>query len=197
VLMEFDRVLAKAKGLLEDGPERMSLSGHEIERLANYHFASVLNEAVRQEGTGSEELFQRVAQQLRKAGVDFETAHATTAVPAFGLSDREMAQHQNAAEINLPVAKAALARGDISFVQEKLDELLNGFRINLDRKSTAYRQLGMAVLKRDVEALQAVEQRNHGEVVETPRTAEPALQGERGGSLTAALEGWKRAKQPA
>jgi hypothetical protein len=78
-----------------------------------------------------------------------------------------------------------------------LDELLNGFRINLDRKSTAYRQLGMAVLKRDVEALQAVEQRNHGEVVETPRTAEPALQGERGGSLTAALEGWKRAKQPA
>src|SRR5262245_53033180 len=139
--------------------------------------------------------YSRVAQHLRDAGVDFETAHATTAMPAFGLSDREMAQLQSAAEINLPAAKAALARGDVSFVQEELDELLDGFRINLDRRSSAYRQLGMAVLRRDVEALQAIDRRNHGEVVETPRIAEPSLQVAQGGTLTAALEGWKKAKQ--
>jgi len=197
VLMEFDRVLAKAEGLLEDVPVRTNLTSHEIERLAGYHFASVLDEdeEVRQEGTGSEELFERVAQQLRDAGVDFKTPYATTGKPAFGRSDREMAQLQSNAAINLPVAKAALARGDISFVQEELDELLDGFRINLDRGSSAYRQLGMAVLRRDVEALQAIDRRNHGEVVETPRAAEPGLPAAQGGTLTAALEGWKKVKQ--
>jgi hypothetical protein len=95
----------------------------------------------------------------------------------------------------LPAEKAALAKADISFVQEELDELLDGFRINLDRKSGAYRHLGMAVLRRDVEALQAIERRNRGEAVETPRTAEPTLQVAQGGTLTAALEGWKKAKQ--
>jgi hypothetical protein len=110
------------------------------------------DEEVRREGTGSEELFQQIAQQLRDGGVDFKTPYSTNGKPAFGLSDREVAQLQNAAEVNLPAAKAALARGDISFVQEELDELLDGFRINLDRTSGAYRQLGMAVLRRDVEA---------------------------------------------
>jgi hypothetical protein len=144
VLMEFDRILAKAEGLLEDTPERTSLRGHEIERLASYHFASVLNEdeVIRQEGTGSEEMFLRITQELEEAGVDFWTPFARTQKPAFGLSDREMYKLQEDVQWMLPARKAALAKGDISFVQEEVDDLLDGFRINLDRKSSAYRGHG-------------------------------------------------------
>jgi hypothetical protein len=54
----------------------------------------------------------------------------------------------------------ALARGDISKVSEELEELLAVFQINLDPNCEAYRKLAMAVLKADVEALQAATQRN-------------------------------------
>ena len=98
----------------------------------------------------------------------------------------------------LVAAKVALARGDISFVQEELDELLDAFGINLDRRSTAYRKVGAAVLTHFVRALQAIEKRNEGEVIETPRIIEPTnSEPATGTTLSAALGGWRKAKQPA
>ena len=54
----------------------------------------------------------------------------------------------------------------------EIDELLKLFRINLDPSSSAYRELGLEVLKRFVKALQAIERRQKGEVVETPELIE-------------------------
>jgi integrase len=79
----------------------------------------------------------------------------------------------------------------------EINELLKLFRINLDPNSTAYRELGIEVLKRLVQSLQAVERRQKGEIVETPETVgpqEPASLSS--GNLRAAYEGWKKSRNP-
>jgi hypothetical protein len=96
----------------------------------------------------------------------------------------------------LRAAKEALTRGEVSFVSEQVSELLATFRVNLDPSSRAYRQLGLVVLKRYVRALQAISQRNQGEVVDTPRAVEPThCEPATGGTISAALAGWRRQKQ--
>jgi integrase len=199
-LMEFDNILARADALLTQVPVRADLSEHEIEKLAAYHYASLLDEdeEVRREGTGSEEVHRTIATQLRDAGIKGTTQFATSDKPAFGLSDREMIRIQETLEWVLPPAQRALARGDISFVQEELDELLDAFRVNLDRSSLSYRRLGQAVLSQNVNALQAMARRQRGEAVKTPRAAEPvpSTSACAGDVLSAALEGWQKAKQP-
>jgi hypothetical protein len=170
-----------------------------IERMAAYLYTWMLeeDEEIRRDGTGSEELFQDIAQQLCDAGIPFSTPFATTGKNRpFGLSDRELLKVREDTDGVLAFAKEALARGDISFVQEQVDELLVIFRVNLDPRSTAYRKLGSAVLRRFVQALQAIERRNQGEAVETPRAVEPThCEHSTEGTLSRALDGWKKAKQ--
>src|SRR5215831_6095392 len=96
----------------------------------------------------------------------------------------------------LAKSKDALARAGISFVREELSELLCAFRVNLNQDSKAYRQLGMAVLGSFVRALEAIERRNLGEAIESPRAIEPEHNVALGSTLSAALDGWKKAKQP-
>jgi uncharacterized protein DUF6538 len=151
ILVEFDRVLARAAALLQDVPRVADLSDVVIERMADYFYAWMLeeNEEVRREGTGSEELFQEIAEQLRQAG--FSTPFPINgARPTFGLSDREMLKLRGDADGLFPVAKEELARGDISFVREELSELLDIFRVKLDPNGPGYRRLGMAGLRRFV-----------------------------------------------
>jgi hypothetical protein len=51
---------------------------------------------------------------------------------------------------------------------------LNGqFGINLDRRSEAYRRLGLAVLRKNVAALEAIKRRAEGQPVETPPYPQP------------------------
>jgi integrase len=98
----------------------------------------------------------------------------------------------------LPIMRDALARGDISKIDEHLDYLLNGvFGINLDPRSEAYRRLGLAVLRKDVAAMEAIKRRAEGQPVETPPL--PAIGSTApttGATLTAAYEGWKRNTNP-
>ncbi len=199
VLMEFDRILAQAEALSKERPLRTSLSDREIERIAQYHFAAALaeDEEMRRDGTGSEPLFHSVARQLADAGIDYYTPFHVGAVPEYGLSEREMRKYATDLEARIALAEHALARGDVSAIRERMEELLFIFRLSLDPKSDAYRKLGMAVLRKDVEALRAIERRHKGEPVETPMLptadAEPASNGE---TLGAALEGWKKSKNP-
>lgn len=197
VLMEFDAVLAKAAALLDAAPVRSSLSEREIERIAQYHRATMLSvdDETRREGTGSEDIFQAVARQLEEAGVAYSTPFHGSEKPAFGLSDREMERRREAIEVVLPAARHALARGDIGFVQDETGDLLDVFSINLDRNSESYRKLAMAVLRECVSSSEAVARRNSGEVVEAPRIVEPDDELQIGSSefLTAAFEGWKKA----
>ena len=199
VLMEFDRILAKAEALKVERPLRTTLSDKEIDRIAEYHFAAALaeDEEMRREGTGSEPLFQSVAKQLSDAGVEFTTQFHVGSVPEFGLSEREMQKYEADLEAYIALAEHALARGNVSAIREQMEELLFIFQLNLDPKSDAFRKLRMAVLRKDVEALRAIERRHKGEPVETPKLAtvdaEPAPNGE---TLGAALEGWKKSKNP-
>lgn len=200
ILIGFDHVLAKAEAMSADIPLRDTLSVHEIERIAAYHYAAALaeDEDTRREGTGSQALFLDVARQLKEAGVPVESPFSHEQKPRFGLTDREMTKLEEAVEWTLPAAEQALARGDVTFSIEAVDDLLNLFRINLDRQSPAYRQLAMAVLQQDVKVLRAIAQRNIGEPIETPRVFDPGIAGQqRGGGLLEALEGWKKGRGPA
>ncbi|HWM46180.1 MAG TPA: site-specific integrase [Xanthobacteraceae bacterium] len=196
ILIEFDHIIAKAEALVADVPVRASLDRREIERIAAYHFASMLaeDEEVRREGTGSEPVYAAVGDQLAAQGLGVPAPSRT----AFGLSDREMTQIAETVATTLPAAEAALARGDLSFVVDEIDELLVLFRVNLDRNSVSYRELGLAVLRENVRALRAIADRHAGEPVETPKVPEPEdASAPTGESLRAAYEGWKKAKRAA
>jgi integrase len=198
VLMEFDRILANAEASAAERPLRTTLDRREIERIADFFYAHQLaaDEEERREG-GSEALFQSVAKQLSDDGVHFDTPYSIGAVPEFGLSDREMDKTSQSIETVLPAAQQWLARGDISRMRWEIDELLKLFRINLDPSSAAYRELGVEVLKRFVKALQAIELRQRGELVETPQIVEPSeAASPLSGSLRAAHEGWKKSRNP-
>ena len=197
VLMEFERVLAEAEALLMERPLRSELDSREIERIASFFYISELaaDEEGRREG-GSEASFQDIARQLDEAGIEYQTPYAIGSVPKFGLSDREMAKIDQSLEMVLPAAQQALARGNISFLKWEIDELLKVFRINLDPECASYRELGMAVLKEFVRALQDVARRHKGEPVNTPVLSEPSAGGSRSSeSLRAALEGWTKARR--
>jgi integrase len=201
VLMAFDRTLAEAEALAAERPLRSSLDRRQIEMIADYFYADHLaaDEEERREGN-SERLFQDIAKQLREAGVEFQTAYriGADAVPEFGLSDREMHKINETLDTVLPVARHALARGDISMMKWEINELLQVFRINLDPKSSSYRELGIEVLKSFVRGMEATKRRQKGELVETPPfptiDAEAAAEGE---TLRAALEGWKKVRRRA
>jgi integrase len=192
VLVQFDGVLARAAVLLQEVPLVAELSETAINRMADYLHASMLqeDEEVRRDGTGSEEIFQTVGKQLSDVGIRSNVPN--NGHPTFGLSERELFKSRETVDGVLSAAKAAVARGNISFVEEELHELLDTFRTNLDQKSPAYRRLGGAVLQRYVQALQDIERRNEGEWVVTPSIVETAPSG---ATLSAALEGWKKAKQ--
>ena len=196
VLVEFDRTLARAEALIAERPVRASLTQAEIERMAELHYARVLadDEEQRREGTGSEPIFQGVARQLADAGIDFDTPFHVGSVPEFGLSDREVYKRGEDLDFTLTMAETALARGDISFVIEDIEECLNDFQIHLDRKSPAFRELGTAVLKAHVKALRAVERRSVGEPIDTPKPPAVITPNASGETLSAAFDGWKKAK---
>jgi hypothetical protein len=144
-LIEFDAILAKAAALLNPIPRRDDLSDGEVTAMADYFYASLLSEddEVRSDGFGSQEIFRAVAAQLADHGEPPSSAFdPNEATPPYGKSEREFAQHQETVEFVLPAARTALARGDITFVEDELDELMSVFRINLDPPSKGYRMFG-------------------------------------------------------
>jgi integrase len=194
VLMEFDRILAQAEALTVQRPMRTTLEKREIEQITNYFFAYQLaiDDEDRREG-GSEQLFQSVARQLSAAGVEYTTEYEIGDSPKVGLSDREMQKRAETVAWTLRPAKQALARGDYSSLRWEIDELLKVFRINLDPNSASYRELGLAMLRAYVKAIEAVAQRDKGEVVETPQIVDPQQPScSANATLGAAYEGWKK-----
>ena len=100
----------------------------------------------------------------------------------------------------LKEAEAALGRGDIAYADYQIESVLEAFQVNLDRKSAAYRDLGIAILRTYVKSIRVVIQRYAGEPIETP--PQPAVGiaasvSSGGETLTAALEGWKRQRERA
>jgi integrase len=207
IMAEFAETLAKAEGLLAERPLRTTLTDQEIARLADWHYGIVLStdEAFTTEGAAKEEeLVRGIAEQLTEGGIEYTAPIPLDPYgpPAFGLSNRQLIKRAEHLADWLPIMKAALARGDVSMVSESMTELLDRAHLNLDPGCAAYRKLGLAVLRADVRAWEAVERRAKGEPIETPLIAneEPlGAPGPKGTSkskeaptLRAAFEGWKR-----
>lgn len=177
VLIEFDTILAKAQNV-EVTAERTELTQTEIKKIAEYHYAAVLadDERTRIDGEGSEEVFLAVKKQLEEAGIGAFVGYLSTGVPKYGLSDREYEKRLETIDTVRAIAKDALARGDLTFIEEELDDLMLVFNLKLNCKDAAFRKLGYAVLKAHTLALDAIHERNHGGVIETPQAAEPEPQ---------------------
>jgi hypothetical protein len=199
VLADFGRIIGQAEALLKEQPVVTVLSDAQIKRMAESYYATLLaeDEQERREGTGSEPVFQRIANQLNTAGIEYETPFAVGALPETGMSDRELIKQVNLVEWLLPASSAALAKGNSTVIREQLDELLYAFQINLDRKSDSYRKLGMTVLTAHVRGLKDIERRNKGEPIETPQLTYVPLgaPAHEGGTLRDALEGWKKERE--
>jgi integrase len=194
VMMEFDRIIAQAEALLIERPVRKELTEAEIRQIADYFHAYRLNadEDLRVDGVGDDPLFADIHRQLTEAGIEFESPF-TLEKGGSGLSDRMMHKIEESASIVLPLAKEALARGDVDFIRGELDELLQVFRINLDPNCRDYRKLALAVTKAWVRALEDVLARNRGAIIASPKLIEPADKTPASScSLRAAYEGWEK-----
>jgi integrase len=193
VMMEFDRVIADAEALVAERPVRTELTETEIKQISDYFYAHELcaDEELRADGVGDDPLFADIHRQLAEAGIEFETPFAIEK-NGSGLSDRMMNKIEGAASDVLPLAREALARGDIDFIRYELNDLLQVFRINLDPNCRDYRKLALAVMRAFVRALEDVLARNRGATIESPKLIEPAMNGAppSGCGLRAAYEGW-------
>jgi len=195
VMMKFDRILAQAEALLVEYPMRTELTEAEIKRIADYFYAHELggDEALREEGIGSDPVFANIHRQLAEAGVEFETPFDVAEEAGSGLSDRMMHKVEEDASVVLLAAKEALARGNINFIRYELNELLQLFRINLDPACADYRKVALAVIKAEVRALEDVRARNRGQPIDSPKLPDPTSTSPVSGcGLRAAYDGWDK-----
>lgn len=165
ILIKFDRIIADAQALVAKRPVRTSLSGAEIKALADAHYFALLqqDEEERREGTGSEPVFQAIAQQLTAEGVEFDTPFKIGGVPSAGLSDREIHKRAEQLEDDIASCSAALAKGDITVIAVEVADLLDVFRLAIDPTVEDYRKLAMAVLSAHVKGLRDIAKRSNGE----------------------------------
>ncbi|MCP1967348.1 DUF6538 domain-containing protein [Bradyrhizobium elkanii] len=196
VLMEFDRTLSAAEALLkrpsQAKPLRTSLNDAEIKRMAEYVYAKALawDERTRY---GRDELKRIEDEHERLEGrpLSGPWAFPYETQPAHGISPAQLSDRRQQLDEDLRDMRERLALGDISAVQDHIEDALDAFDIKLDRQGTAYPKLGIEVLRAYVRALQAIGQRNEGEPVPTPRlTAAPSVAAS--GTLKEAIEGWKK-----
>jgi integrase len=195
VMMKFDRILAQAEALLVEHPVRTELTDTEIKQIADYFYAHELgaDEEIREGGIGSDPGFASIHRQLTEAGIKFETPFDVAEENGSGLSDRMMLKIGESVSIVLPAAKEALARGNVNFIRDELNMLLQVFGINLDPACADYRKVALAVIKAFVRALEDVGARHRGEAIDSPKLIEPSSEAPVSGcSLRAAYEGWEK-----
>jgi len=193
VHIEFDRTLDRARALVAERPLRASLSPVEIKRMVEYHYAKKLalhDEFVR-DAPDIEAEFRRL---------EPDEGPWVHPIPEFGLSGGQLLDLADNLPSIVREAEAALSKGDIAHIDIQLDDLLETFQINLDKKSAAYRELGLEVLRAEVRGLRAIEQRSAGEPIETPPLAVPSsapaiAHGQ--STLSSAFDGWKSARNRA
>ena len=129
------------------------------------------DDEIRVNGTGSETGRQAIAKQLAEAGIQPAAGYTRAGPPPeYGLSPREMLQRAQTLDWTIPAAELALAMGNIASLDEDdLHNLLATFGLSLDRKSQAFRELGLALLKKRVEAQHAIADRMMGQPIENER----------------------------
>jgi hypothetical protein len=173
VIAGFDRTIASATVLAAHASapalQRQSLNGAEIARMAEALYGKLLadDEAFRFGGRAF--VADGVEWIRRNEDSDFELPYPIESVREHGWKPEQLAQQKENMVHELATMREALALGDISAVEDDVSLLLSDFQISLDRKSASYRELATLALQAHVRALQAIDKRNAGEVVETPR----------------------------
>jgi hypothetical protein len=204
VLMQFNETLKKAEALIAPEPVlplRTTLSKGEIERLAQEMYAKTLSDDERHRFDGRKfygELYELARREVEQEGRELgPPMFPLESIPEHGMSPEMLELQREHLTESLAWMQKALAMGDITAVQDHMMLLLDDNQINLDPQSEAYRELGRAVLRQYVRALQAIGRRNVGEPIETPALPKTKAQSStEGGTLRAALEGWKKARRP-
>jgi hypothetical protein len=199
-LADLDRKLREAEALSKQQPvkrkaqHRATVNDAEIRRMGEYVYVKTLawDERTRY---GRDELKRMEAEHERLEGRPFvgPWAFPYDSLPPQGLSRAQLAERRKQTTESLRDFRDALALGDISAVQDHIDDALDAFNIDLDRQGNAYSKLGMEVLRAYVRAIQAIEQRDAGEPVPTPLLANQPNQVV-SGTLSEAFEGWKKGR---
>ena len=175
--VKLDQEFAAATAKLAQKP-RSSISDTEIERLAviHYHRRLEADDDFRAFGTDEDELYLNIFEQLEASGIEFSVGWTLEQLRADnGLSDREFTKAAEGTIWALEKCRERLARGDTSPVADYVNEILHEQGIKLDPKSIEHRKLSLAILKANVRALEAIERRNKGEVVDTPASLTSAV----------------------
>jgi integrase len=201
VLTGFDEVLQKAEVLLRasDAPPapRTALTEAEIKRIAERVFAKGLaqDDRARFGGrSGWQQLDEEARREVEADGRQLgPAAYDLDQMPLHGSPDGWLEQERENVAYELDVMRDALARGAISAIEDEMDIALAELGIAIDPASVLYRTVGTAVLRSYVEMLEAIEARNAGKPVDTPRVAlgVPST-ASTSGTLRKALEGWKK-----
>jgi len=197
VQVGFDRVIRDATALASQATAppapRSSLNAAEIARMSEALYGKLLadDEAFRFGGRAF--VAEGVEWIRRNADANFELPYPLESVREHGWHPEQLAQQKEHMVHELATMKEALALGDITAVEDDVSLMLADFQINLDRKCASYRELGMQALRAYVRALHAIEKRNAGEPIETPRfnggsSGAPAV----AGTLRDAVAGWEK-----
>jgi integrase len=221
VLAGFDRVIRDAKAIAAQAQAataagsrpytppsaiRSSLNAAEIRRMSEALYGKLLadDEAFRFGGRAF--VAEGVEWIRRNEDPDYELPYPLESVREYGWSPEQLAQQKENMVHELATMQEALALGDITAVVDDVSLLLAAFDINLDPKSASYRELGMQALRAYVRALQAIDKRNAGEPIETPkftsgvrsagsvasRVRDAGATEVSGGSLRDAFTGWNK-----
>lgn len=125
---------------------------------------------------------------------------------AEGLGDREFEKYGETLEFLEPGEKRALAKGDIGFIGDEVEDFLQSVGILVPPKGTeSHRRLLFACLKEWVRASQGIRQRHSGEIIDTPAAplllAPPSRTNrpngiEAGNTISDLWDAWCREKEP-
>lgn len=199
-LADLDRTLREAEALSKQQPTKRkaqqlaTVNDAEIKRMGEYVYATALawDERTRY---GRDEMRRMQAEHERLVGpMNTPWAIPYESMPAHGWSPAILGEQRQQLSEDLAAMQERLALGDVSAVEDHVNDALDAFNIDLDRHSPAFSKLGMEVLRAYVRALQAIGQRNDGEPVSTPQTASRSSAAT-SGTLTDALEGWNKGRE--
>jgi integrase len=193
----FDQILKRATELVTaknapKPPKRQSLNPAEMARMTEAFFGKMLATDEEQRFGGRAYIARSVEWIRRNQDPDFLLPYPLESVPEFGWSPEQLAQQKENMAHELATMREALAMGDITAVKDDIAILLNEFQIDLDQKSQSYRELGTNVLRAYVRALDAIDRRNAGEAVETPKFSIGSSASPMSGTVREALVGWRK-----
>jgi len=205
VLIEFDRIIRDAEALENSKPPmRATLSAAEIDRMAEYVYATTREWDERVRVGGRDEL-QRMLATVRRDYVtegrdpdEIIPFYRYEDLPKYGLSAEQLADSRVQVADELTTMREALAMSDITAVQDEVADALDTFGINLDPKSISYPTLGASVLRAYVRALEDIGKRNEGHPVSSPAIPRGLLSASSAGSgatLREALDAWKKERE--